>query len=103
MNDLSDLAAIFSSSRVNRTQLPDGTGVVLDIVSRQVMSLNETGQFVVEQLAAGVSDEQQLVQRMVTHFHVDAGQAGRDLATFVARLSALLRPESASASTSPRP
>lgn len=94
MNDLSDLAAVFSSSRVNRTRLPDGTGVVLDIVSRQVMSLNESGQFVVEKLAAGVSDEQQLVLGMMAHFQVDAEQAHRDLAAFVARLSALLRPES---------
>lgn len=95
MNELRDLADILSSSRVSRTRLPDGTGVVLDIVGRNVVSLNETGQFVIEQLATGLGDEDEMVRRMVAEFKVDEVSARRDLAAFVARLVGLLRAEKA--------
>jgi hypothetical protein len=90
MNELSDLSAIFSSARVTRTRLPDNTGVVLDVVGRHVMSLNVTGQFVVEQLAGGLADEAEMVQRMVVAFKVGEESARRDLGLFVARLRELL-------------
>jgi hypothetical protein len=90
MNELSDLAAIFSSVRVTRTRLPDNTGVVLDVAGRHVLSLNETGQFVVEQLATGLGDEAEMVRRMVAAFKVGEEGARRDLGLFVARLRELL-------------
>lgn len=92
MIELKHLAAILSSPRVNRTRLPDGTGVVLDIVGLNVMSFNETGQLVIEQLAGGVSDEEQVVRCMVARFQVDVETARGDLRAFVAQLSTLLRP-----------
>lgn len=92
MNELRDLADLMSSSRVSRTRLPDQTGVVLDIVGLHVMSLNETGQFVVEQLARGLADEDEMVERMVAEFKVDALTARRDLGVFVVRLRELLPP-----------
>lgn len=92
MNELRDLADLMSSSRVSRTRLPDGTGVVLDIVGLHVMSLNETGQFVVEQLARGLADEDEMVRRMVAEFKVDELTARRDLGVFVVRLRELLPP-----------
>ncbi|MGV8042275.1 MAG: PqqD family protein [Thermoanaerobaculaceae bacterium] len=90
MNELRDLADLMSSSRVSRTRLPDQTGVVLDIVGLHVMSLNETGQFVVEQLARGLADEDEMVRRMVAEFRVDELTARRDLGVFVVRLRELL-------------
>lgn len=92
MNELRDLADIMPSSRVSRTRLPDQTGVVLDIVGLNVMSLNETGQFVVEQLARGLADEDEMVRRMVAEFKVDELTARRDLGAFVVRLRELLPP-----------
>ncbi len=92
MNELRDLADLMSSSRVSRTRLPDQTGVVLDIVGLHVMSLNETGQFVVEQLARGLADEDEMVERMEAEFKVDALTARRDLGVFVVRLRELLPP-----------
>jgi hypothetical protein len=90
MNELSDLVGVLSSARVSRTRLPDFTGVVLDIVGRNVMSLNETAQFVVEQLAAGIGDEAEIVRRMGAEFKVDEESARRDLGLFVARLRELI-------------
>lgn len=90
MNELRDLADILSSSRVSRTRLPDQTGVVLDIVGLHVMSLNETGQFVVEQLARGLADEDEMVRRMVAEFKVDENSARSDLEVFVVKLRELL-------------
>ena len=90
MNELRDLADILSSSRVSRTRLPDGTGVVLDVVGRNVVSLNVTGEFVIEQLAKGLADEDEMVRRMVAEFRTDDYSARRDLESFVARLRGLL-------------
>lgn len=90
MNELRDLADILSSSRVSRTRLPDQTGVVLDIVGLHVMSLNETGQFVVEHLARGLADEDEMVRLMVAEFKVDESSARCDLGVFVVKLRELL-------------
>lgn len=90
MNELEDLVDVFASSRVSRTCLPDRTGVVLDIAGRKVMSINASGQFVIEQLARGKADEGEIVGLMAAEFKVDEDAARRDLRAFVSQLRELL-------------
>lgn len=76
------------------TKLVDDTGVLLDVDSLQVFSLNETGMFVVEEVGRGVTERERLVERIVAVFEVNEEMARQDLDVFCNDLSSMLEPTS---------
>jgi hypothetical protein len=84
--DVGRLGALLRSGRVSRAKLTDGTGVLVDAAGMRMLSLNETGMFLVEGLAEGLGSEA-LVERLVEEFDVSAPAARRDLEKFLEDLS----------------
>jgi hypothetical protein len=85
-----DLSRLLSSEAVSQTRLADHSGVILDIDSLQVFSVNETGMCLVEALREGIDDHHGLVQRIVDEFEVDRETAARDVDAFVDELARFL-------------
>jgi hypothetical protein len=85
-----DLSRLLSSDAISQTRLADHSGVILDIDSLQVFSVNETGMCLVEALRDGVDDHAGLVQRIVKEFDTDPGEAAADVDAFVEELSRYL-------------
>jgi hypothetical protein len=85
-----DLSRLLSSEAVSQTRLADHSGVILDIDSLRVFSVNETGMCLVEALRDGVDDHDGLVGRIVAEFDVDREEAAADVDSFVAELSRYL-------------
>ena len=71
MTHCNTLATALNSERFSHTSLADGTGVILDIEGEQVLTLNETSEFLVAALLVGVADPAELVSRLVAEFEVD--------------------------------
>ena len=90
MNNIEELAAMLATDELTTTKLVDGTGVILDVDSLQVFTLNETGMFLVEAMGEGVDDRDGLVARMVENFEVEDDEAGRDVDAFVGDLAKFL-------------
>ncbi len=90
MIDLAALTVALASERYTHTSLADGTGVILDIEGMHVLTLNETGEFLVAAVLAGAADDAELVTRMVAEFEVEAPQAQADVAEFIAELHTYL-------------
>ncbi len=86
MSRLVDLSELLSSDELTQTKLADETGVILDVDSLQVFSLNETGMFLVEAMREGATTREELVTRMVANFEVDEATAIADLEAFIAEL-----------------
>jgi len=68
----------------------DNSGVILDVDSLQVLSLNETGLVLVEALRDGVDDRRGLVRRLVEEYEIDEATAMADVDSFVAGLTPFL-------------
>jgi hypothetical protein len=90
MRRVVDLSRLLSSEAISQTRLADHSGVVLDIDSLQVFSVNETGMCLVEALRDGVEDHESLVQRIVDQFEVDRKTAASDVDSFVDELARYL-------------
>jgi len=90
VNNIEELAAMLATDELTTTKLVDGTGVILDVDSLQVFTLNETGMFLVEAMGEGVDDRDGLVARMVENFEVEDDEAGRDVDAFVGDLAKFL-------------
>ena len=90
MSDIEKLAAMLADDELTTTKLVDGTGVILDVDSLQVFTLNETGMFLVEAMGEGVADREGLVARLVESFEVENDVAGEDVDAFVADLATFL-------------
>jgi hypothetical protein len=90
VSDIEKLAAMLADDELTTTKLVDGTGVILDVDSLQVFTLNETGMFLVEALGEGVADRQGLVARMVESFEVEDDVAGEDVDAFIGDLATFL-------------
>ena len=86
MSRLVDLSELLASEDLTQTKLADETGVILDVDSLQVFSLNEAGMFLVEAMREGATTREELVARMVVNFEVDEATAAADLDAFVAEL-----------------
>ncbi len=86
MTHCNTLATALNSERFSHTSLADGTGVILDIEGEQVLTLNETSEFLVAALLGGVADPAELVTRLVAEFEVEPPQAEADVAAFLATL-----------------
>ena len=90
MNNIEKLAAMLATDELTTTKLVDGTGVILDVDSLQVFTLNETGMFLVEAMGEGVADRDGLVARMVENFEVEDDEAGVDVDAFIGDLARFL-------------
>jgi hypothetical protein len=86
LSRLVDLSQLLSSDQLSQTKLADETGVILDVDSLQVFSLNETAMFLVEELQAGATSRERLVERLLQDFAVDEATAAADVDHFVAEL-----------------
>jgi hypothetical protein len=75
---------------ISETVLPDGSGVLLDIEGRQVLSLSKTGVFLVHELRAGATTLDELSARLTTVYQVDPDTAREDTIAFLARLGEAL-------------
>jgi hypothetical protein len=82
-----DLSRLLSSDAVSQTRLADHSGVILDIDSLQVFSVNDTGMCLVEALREGIDDHDGLVNRIVEEFDVDRETAAGDVDAFVEELA----------------
>jgi len=82
-----NLSRLLSSEAISQTRLADHSGVILDIDSLQVFSVNDTGMCLVEALRDGIDDHQGLVRRVVEEFEVDLGTAAADVDAFVEELA----------------
>jgi hypothetical protein len=85
-----DLSRLLSSEAISQTRLADQSGVVLDIDSLQVFSVNDTGMCLVEALRDGIDDHEGLVNRLVEEFDVDRETAAGDVDAFVEELARCL-------------
>jgi hypothetical protein len=90
MTDLRALAITLASERYTHTSLADGTGVILDIEGMHVLTLNQTGEFLIAAVLAGAADDTELVSRLVAEFEVEVPQAQADVAAFIAEMGAHL-------------
>jgi hypothetical protein len=82
-----DLSKLLASDQLTQTTLADATGVILDVDSLQVFTLNESAVVIVEALREGAATREELVERLLEVFEVDEETAARDVDEFVAELS----------------
>lgn len=80
------IAQFFASRRLNHTILADNTSVLLDVNGMRVLSLNETGCFLVEAIRRGAQTEAQLAATLCQEFDVDEATARRDVGHFLKEL-----------------
>ncbi len=90
MSVLGELARALRSDSLARTELADGTGVILHLDGAQIYSLNDTGMFLVGRLCAGEENADQLVRALASAFNIDEITARRDLDRFATELHRLL-------------
>jgi hypothetical protein len=90
VSTVANLAKLLVSDELTQQKLADETGVILDVDSLQVFSLNETGMFLVEAMKAGVATRDGLVESLVAEFEVDGETAARDVDEFVGELEKYL-------------
>ena len=92
MNAIERLSQLMRSDKVSQTKLADETGVILHLDSLQVLTLNETGMFLVERIGEGLSTSDQLIAALTDDFEVDEATARADVNAFVDELDAMLTP-----------
>lgn len=92
MNAIERLSQLMRSDKVTQTKLADETGVILHLDSLQVLTLNETGMFLVERIGEGLSTSDQLIAALTDDFEVDEATARADVDAFVDELDAMLTP-----------
>ena len=83
MSRLTALHDVLASGELTRKTLADGTGVILDVESLQVFTLNETGMFLVDVLSDGVASLDALADRLTGEFEVDRATAVADVEAFI--------------------
>jgi hypothetical protein len=87
---IEELARMLATDELTTTKLVDGTGVILDVDTLQVFTLNETGMFLVEALSEGAADREALINRLLETFEVEEDIAGEDVDLFIADLGKFL-------------
>jgi hypothetical protein len=90
MSRVIELARLLSSGALAQSRLADHSGVILDLDSLAVFSVNDTGMCLVEGLREGIEDHQGLVQRVMEEFDVDEDVARADVDRFVDQLGRCL-------------
>ena len=94
-NPLAGLIAKTSDADLQYTVLPDGSSVLLDISGHRVLTLSDTGTYLMQQLRDGTATVDMLAKRLTQEFDVDDDTARRDTQEFVDALSAALAVRSA--------
>ncbi len=92
MSDLGRLSELLQSDNVTWTTLVDNTGVILHLDSLQVLTLNETGMFLVERIGEGMCSVEKLIAALTEEYEVDEEAAREDVETFLYELGGLLAP-----------
>ena len=88
MSKLEELSRLLASDdEFTQQKLADETGVILDVDSLRVFSLNETGMFLVECMKTGTVTEDGLVERLIAQFEVEEEPARQDVSGFVSELT----------------
>lgn len=82
-----------ASGRFTIAPLSDGTGVLLNLAKAEILSFNETGMLLVEELRKGASSPDALAERLEAEFEIGARDALRDVASFVDSLRRALEAE----------
>ena len=90
MRLIREIAAALNSDRVQLKALADGTGVILNLESSQVLSLNDSGMCIVDRIQKGAQTEDELIEALTAEFEVDIDTAREDIALLVAGLHAEL-------------
>ena len=90
MSRLRQLREVLASDRCTRRRLADGSGVLVDVERMRVLTLNETGMLLLEEIAAGADSAGALERRLTTDFEIDAGTARRDVEELLGELERLL-------------
>ena len=90
--DIDRLGALLRSDRFSRATLTDKTGVMVDAAGMRMLSLNETGMFLVEELVSGLRLEA-LVEGLVREFRVSGPAARQDLERFLEALNGFVLAE----------
>lgn len=73
------------------TRLADGSGVLMNIESRRVVSLNETGLFLLDNIRDGRVGVEQLVEKLTEEFIVSSKDAEEDVKDFIQEISVILK------------
>jgi len=81
------VASRLQSGAVSLVSLGDGTGTLVNHDELAVMSLNETGAFLVVLIARGSPDLGDLIRALVEEFDVTESQAAADACAFLEALA----------------
>lgn len=78
------------SGRLNISRLEDGSGVVLDVDRELLLSMNDSGLAIMEDIAAGHVSTAALLEQLVARFDCSPEHADDDLSSFLHRLQSTL-------------
>lgn len=86
------ISAALKAGELSMTVLADHTGVILDIDRHQVLSLNPTGVFILQQLLDDQrsQEEARLVTAIAARYGIGDARAAEDLSVFLNDLTRLL-------------
>jgi hypothetical protein len=90
MATVPQLAEQLGSDRYTRKTLADGSGVLLDLEGMRVLSLNATGAFLLDRIAAGAGSAGALAAELAAAFEVDQETARQDVEELLADLEKAL-------------
>lgn len=79
-----------AAGRLTISRLDDGSGVVLDVVGEQLLTMNATGLAIVQAIEAGADSEQAVAEWVAARFEVPVGRVLVDVRRFVIKLDKTL-------------
>jgi hypothetical protein len=84
------LVSVLASQTLSATTLGDGSGVLVDLAGMEVLTFNETGMLIVNQLRHGVSSLDELVAAVTAEFEIDEKTAREHVVQFLDLLASVL-------------
>jgi len=88
--DITAIGRWLVNDQITDTVLEDGSGVLLDLEGRQVLSLNDSGMWLVQHLRAGELGFDVLIDGLMACYAVPREVAVGDVVRFLRDLEALL-------------
>ncbi|MEE8278002.1 MAG: PqqD family protein [Thermoanaerobaculia bacterium] len=79
MTTLRGIRSALASGRFTQKKLADGSGALLDVDGMQVIRLNRTAMFLLEEIQKGASATTDLVNSLTASFEVESEEAQRDV------------------------
>ena len=83
---LDQASKLVNSEALSHTRLADNTGVILDINGRQVLSLNESGMLLLDQIKASPCELDDLVKSLTDEYDISKDIAQADIDTFLSEI-----------------